>query len=181
MSSIDSQALQGLLDREAIRECMYSYCRGIDRVDEEALRASYWPDATDRHGPYQGSSSGFIDWALAQRKVGGRMAHIVGNMSITVNGNQAAVETYFQMFAQERLANGDNRQLFLVGRYADRFEKRGQEWRVAARIVIYDWIDQKDKPYQTDLEWFSDFRKPLGAPKPDDAFYEVLKQVQQAS
>ncbi len=108
------------------------------------------------------------------------MAHIVGNMSITINGNQAAVETYFQMYAQERLANGDNRQMFLVGRYADRFEKRGQEWRVAARTVIYDWIDQKDKPYQTDLEWFSDFRKPLGAPKPDDAFYEVLTQVQQA-
>ena len=40
------------MDREAIRDCIYRYCRGIDRADEAALRSSYWPDAEDRHGAY---------------------------------------------------------------------------------------------------------------------------------
>uniref|UniRef100_UPI001952E840 nuclear transport factor 2 family protein n=1 Tax=Stenotrophomonas maltophilia TaxID=40324 RepID=UPI001952E840 len=62
MTVIDP-ALQALLDKDAIRECLYRYCRGIDRQDEDALRASYWPDATDRHGPYSGSADGFIAWA----------------------------------------------------------------------------------------------------------------------
>jgi len=47
-----------------IRDCLYRYCRGIDRADEAALRSAYLPDGTDNHGPYQGSASGFIDWAL---------------------------------------------------------------------------------------------------------------------
>ena len=55
--------LQTLLDREAIRECIFSYCRGIDRADEDALRGSYWPDATDSHGPWKGSAASFIDTA----------------------------------------------------------------------------------------------------------------------
>ena len=37
----DCQAdLHALLDREAIRDCLYRYCRGIDRADEAALRST---------------------------------------------------------------------------------------------------------------------------------------------
>ena len=74
--------VQALADREAIRECLYRYCRGIDRLDEAALRSAYWPDATDRHGPYQGSAAGFIDWALAKLQGGGRLVHFLGNILI---------------------------------------------------------------------------------------------------
>ena len=53
-----------LWDREMIRDCLYRYCRGIDRVDEALLRSAYWPDGTDTHGAYRGSASGFVDWAM---------------------------------------------------------------------------------------------------------------------
>lgn len=42
-----------LWDREMIRDCLYRYCRGIDRTDEAALRSAYWPDGTDDHGAYR--------------------------------------------------------------------------------------------------------------------------------
>src|SRR5580765_6887376 len=74
--------LTELLDREAIRDCLYRYCRGIDRCDEAALRSSYWPDATDRHGAYQGPANGFIDAAIAKLSKGGRNVHMVGNIAI---------------------------------------------------------------------------------------------------
>lgn len=46
---MDEANISELLDREAIRDCLYRYCRGIDRGDEAALRSTYWPDAHDNH------------------------------------------------------------------------------------------------------------------------------------
>ena len=70
--------VQELLDREAIRDCLYRYCRGIDRLDEQALRSAYWEDATDRHGAYQGPASGFIQHAL--EKPGVLFEGVLGNL-----------------------------------------------------------------------------------------------------
>ena len=99
----DADALQSLLDREAIRECVFRYCRGIDRLDEAALRASYWPDATDCHGAYRGSATGFVDAALKSLPKAGRMIHHVGNLSIELRGrHHAAVETYFLAWQRDR-------------------------------------------------------------------------------
>ena len=58
--------LTELLDREAIRDCIYRYCRGIDRADEASLRSSYRPDATDRHEPYAGPVEGAANHALIE-------------------------------------------------------------------------------------------------------------------
>lgn len=172
-----SAAVQGLLDREAIRDCLYRYCRGIDRADECLLRASYWPDAKDSHGPYQGSASGFIDWAVARLASAGRGVHFIGNILIELHADVAAVETYFQALQETTDASGMVQQLRLWGRYADRFEKRGGEWRVAARIVIYDAIDQAERPSQTDLERFGAQRQPLGEHGEQDAMYRLLAAV----
>src|SRR6266702_5948608 len=85
--------LTELLDREAIRDCIYRYCRGIDRADEAALRSSYWPDATDRHGPYAGSVEGFFQWAREVFKTDARNVHRVSNVLIEFSdATTAAVE-----------------------------------------------------------------------------------------
>ena len=42
-----------LLDREAIREAMGRYCRGIDRLDVDLIRSAYHEDAFDDHGPFK--------------------------------------------------------------------------------------------------------------------------------
>lgn len=170
-----TEAVQQLLDREAIRECMYRYCRGIDRCDEQALRSAYWPDATDQHGPYQGSASGFIDWALQKLKASERSVHMVGNLSITLLGDSAAaVETYFQALQRDPDAQGVQREVFLSGRYLDRFEKRGGEWRVARRMVVYDWIRPLGSPEGTEAQRFGP-RVPQGAAFPHDPVYALLR------
>ncbi len=169
--------LEHLLDREAIRECMYRYCRGIDRQDEAALRSAYWPDATDRHGPYQGSASGFIDWAMEKLATQGeRSVHSVSNMSITLHGTQAAVETYFMALQRDRDAAGTSREVFLAGRYVDRFEKRGDEWRIAARTVVYDWMRPLGTPEGTEAERFGP-RLPAGGLFGKDPVYALLDSL----
>lgn len=180
MTPSNEALLQNLLDREAIREAMYAYCRGIDRCDEAALRSAYWPDATDRHGAYNGSANGFIDYAVKARTNGPRMIHHVSNIAIVLKGNQAAVESYFQAFQHDNDPQGKLRETFMCGRYADRFEKRGDEWRIAARTVIYDWMKEAPGPEGDEATRFG-ARTPNGMPKPDDPWYALLAQPPFAS
>ena len=50
-----SQLLAELADREAIRDCLHRYCRGVDRCDEDMLRSAYWEDAHDDHVVFAGT------------------------------------------------------------------------------------------------------------------------------
>ncbi|MDH6590222.1 hypothetical protein M2165_000111 [Variovorax sp. TBS-050B] len=169
-------ALQSLLDREAIRECLFRYCRGIDRAEETALRSAYWDDATDCHGAWHGSASGFIDQALARLRQGGRRVHQVTNIAIELHGDVAAVESAF--FALQAPAATPTLETFLCGRYVDRFERRGGEWRIAARTVVYDWIEERERPElaQHDAALFGK-RQPVGRAAPHDAVYALLQAV----
>src|SRR5512140_1867312 len=109
MTDAIDRKLTELLDREAIRDCIYRYCRGIDRADEAALRSAYWPDATDRHGAYAGPASAFIDKVLPNLR-GGRFVHHVGNVLIELHGDVAAAESYFIALQQDRDAAGAPRE-----------------------------------------------------------------------
>ncbi|MBK6005039.1 nuclear transport factor 2 family protein [Ramlibacter ginsenosidimutans] len=168
--------LQELLDREAIRECLHRYCRGIDRADEAALRSCYWDDAADCHGAYNGSATGFIAQALAKLRRGGRRVHQVSNVLIELQGAVAAVESSF--LALQAAPDAPTRTTFLCGRYVDRFERRDGEWRVAARTVVYDWIEERERPELAldDAALFGP-RQPVGRQAPHDAVYALLRTL----
>ena len=94
-------AVQNLIDREAIRDCLHRYCRGIDRCDVETLRSVYWPEAVDNHVYFNGNAWEFAEWVVPllrgrQRLVGQRARHadhavVVGHNHITrVDGRAGA-------------------------------------------------------------------------------------------
>ncbi|ARO32592.1 NTF2 domain-containing protein (plasmid) [Rhizobium etli] len=164
-----------LLDREAIRDCLYRYCRGIDRADEAALRSAYWPDARDNHGAYCGSAAGFIDFALNVFKTGPRNIHQITNILIEFNNpEEAAVESYFA--ALQRAPDGAGRisQVLICGRYCDLFSKRGRDWRIAERTVVYDLVEEQTLAAASETEQFG-ARQPIGASFPDDPVYALGK------
>lgn len=168
--------LTELMDREAIRDCIYRYCRGIDRADEKALRSSYWPDAHDSHGPYRGSAEEFIQAALGVFKANPRNVHQVSNILIEFRDpGTAIVESYFNAFQRGPDAQGSVRQFLLAGRYCDRFEKREGEWRVADRTVVYDWVEEQVPPADDEETRFG-VRSPIGSPYPNDPIYSLLKR-----
>lgn len=180
MTDTTDSRLTALMDREAIRDCIYRYCRGIDRADEAALRSSYWPDAQDRHGPYAGPVEGFIDWAKRVWKTQPRNIHQVSNILIEFHGTDAAaVETYFNALQRGPGPDGVARQVLLAGRYCDRFEKRGSEWRVAQRTVVYDWMEDQTPPPEGDAARFGP-RQPIGTSFPDDPVYAIGKPTARA-
>lgn len=169
MNGAEQVQLRQLLDREAIRECVHAYCRGVDRRDEEALRSAFWPDAM----AYGGAAAGFIKSALRMLKEAPRMVHMIGNISIVLKGDSAAVESYFQAFQHDRDPAGQSRATLLCGRYVDRFEKRGDEWRVALRTGVFDWIRETPGLEGDDASNFG-VRNPNGQQKPQDPWYALL-------
>lgn len=136
MTMVDDQ-LRQLLDREAIREVILRYCRGVDRADVSLLASAYHPDAADDHG-----GSTFIGEDIAPgilQLVGEARVclHQITNQLIDVQGDHAGCETYFsawQTIARDR----QERLLHAIGRYVDRMEKRNGEWRIANRVVIVE-------------------------------------------
>ena len=57
---LDPQEIRRLLDKEAIREVLLRYARGIDRHDDDLMASAYHPDAIDDHGAYIGDPQGLI-------------------------------------------------------------------------------------------------------------------------
>ncbi len=171
---MDSAKLIELTDREAIRDCLYRYCRGIDRADEAALRSAYWPDAYDQHGAYAGSADGFIQFAIDVFKTKPRNVHQISNILIEFRGpTEARVESYFTALQRGHGKDARVQQFLLVGRYCDAFQKRGDEWRVLNRTVVYDWLEEQAPPEGSDEDRFG-LRRPVGRAYPDDAVYALL-------
>lgn len=173
-SSLEAKITE-LMDREAIRDCMYRYCRGIDRADEALLRDAYWPDARDSHGPYDGPVDGFVEWAKSIWANEPRNIHMVSNILIEFQGPDTAhVESYFTALQRGKGGDGVVRQFLLCGRYCDQFEKRDGEWRVMDRLVVYDWVEPQDVPEDDEAARFGP-RVPIGRNYPDDPVYSMMR------
>lgn len=135
LESTDARVAQ-LLDRQEITACLLRYTRGVDRVDPDLIRSAFHPDAIDHHGPVTGTVEDFLDWWLPQQPPREVSMHYISNTTIDLDGDVAHVETYFTYYhkafdAPEMSLSG--------GRYADRFERREDGWRIATRVVIRDW------------------------------------------
>ncbi|HOA49232.1 MAG TPA: nuclear transport factor 2 family protein [Novosphingobium sp.] len=166
-------AIEELIAREAIRDCIYRYCRGIDRVDEAMLRSAYWPDGTDNHGAYSGSAAGFVDWAMKVLPFIERGIHHVHNVLIEFRAGGAAVESAFTAIQRQPDPDGTIRQWDMRGRYLDWFVERGGEWRVLNRLVVFDFVAELPIPEGSEAERFGT-RQPIGSRWPDDPVYSFF-------
>jgi hypothetical protein len=113
---------------------------------------------------------------MPRLRAGGRGIHQLTNCTIELHGRLAAVETSF--FALQTTAAAPEHATFLCGRYLDRFEQRGGEWRVADRTVVYDWIEERTRAElaQEDARLFGR-RQPTGTRGPGDPLHAFLADV----
>lgn len=135
-----SQIRDEMADREAIRDCLFRYSRGIDRIDAEMLRSVYWPGAMDYHTGFTGTAEEFIDWSVPRLRAMSDSVHMLGNIFIRLDGDTAKVETY--LWSVSIAGDEEPRQVMVSGRYLDKFEKRDDEWRIAERFVVHDWFEE---------------------------------------
>src|SRR4051794_1228570 len=86
--------VEELWDREAIRQCIHRYARGVDRFDRELILSAFHPDALDEHGKFVGNPKEFVDWALQQHS-GAHLSHqhCLLNHNCEIDGDVAHTET----------------------------------------------------------------------------------------
>lgn len=131
------EKLTYLLDREAIRDVVANYCRGVDRFDRDLVLAAYHPDAMDDHAGFVGNREEFWDFVHDMHGTHHHLTqHYVANHVAEIDGNVAHAETYFIYAA----LNKEGQPFSLMGgRYIDRLEKREGKWAIADRHMLGEW------------------------------------------
>lgn len=130
-------ALDNLLNRQAILDCLNRYARGVDRLDAELIRSAFWPDALDSHGRISGSPEEFLSAWLPTQERREVCQHVIANHNVDFDGPDSAdAETYVLVAIKDY----DSLKIELMGgRYLDLFSKREGDWRIKTRLVILDW------------------------------------------
>ena len=149
MTTKTTQILAELADREAIKECLYRYSRGVDRLDADMVRSAYWPDCVDNHMGFVGNAEEFIAWSFPIMSTMDQSQHFIANVLMSINGDSADVESYFYGFHRINTPEGTKSDVIGAGRYVDRLEKRDDEWRIKERMVVTDWFRQ----YPDSADW----------------------------
>lgn len=133
------KTVDDLLAEAEIKDVHIRYCRANDRRDEELMRSCFHPDAViELHEPLDVDA--FI--ALGRQMLGQYTVtwHNTGNQLVEVEGDLAWAEHYTT--SSHRIAAGETgpeRDFVAFGRYVDRMERRGGEWRIARRIMLLDF------------------------------------------
>jgi hypothetical protein len=152
---VRTPSLDELADREAIREVANRYARGVDRLDGPCMKSAYWPEAVDDHGVSVGNAWEFVDRVIASHADWAWTMHSTTNHQISIDddGITAAGELYNVTF----LMAGD-RSTFNTwyGRYLDRYEKRGDEWRIIHRTCVHEGTASRpaDAPMPIEFDRF---------------------------
>jgi ketosteroid isomerase-like protein len=151
MSAPTDAELRELLDRQAIRDCVHRYARGLDRHDDEMIASAYHEGALDRHGDFLGSVAEFIPWANALHAAEWvAHHHHLTTHNVELDGDTAHAETYcIGTFLRKDGSAVD----MAGGRYIDRLERRDGEWKIAAREVVIEWAcaaDARSSRFSTD-------------------------------
>ena len=145
MSGIETE-LQALLDKQAIRECLHRYVRGMDRQDFEMALSAWNPGGRAKYedAVYEGSESGdpeaFMRFAAMAHQDFECFTHQLTNVLIRVDGETAESEAYLlQVLIIGRTKSSSEFVLRLhTGRYLDRWSKIRGARGIDERLYVQD-------------------------------------------
>ena len=143
-----------LEDRAAITDIIAAYAHAIDRRRWGMMEHLFHEDAQFQFGTVIGDWRGFVEQARAIIDPCLATQHQLGQIQFGFDGDTVChTETYMTAMhtvpADYPLAEvfpdkGKTYSAVVAGRYVDRFEKRGGEWRIAQRTGLYDWREFRE-------------------------------------
>lgn len=138
MSRTEQQLAEELSAKQALHELNTTYCRAIDRCDEQLLRSIWHDDAVVDYGFFEGPAAEFCKTITESNLQLERTFHSISNEYYLVNDDAAKGEVYvigiFTANDDGKLVDG-----LVGGRYLDHFERRNGEWKIARRTYVLDW------------------------------------------
>jgi hypothetical protein len=159
--------LQTAVDRQAITNLLYLYCRAMDRIDPELGYTIWHEDAEADYGEaiYRGTGRGFIDWVCETHRQMASHSHQITNIIIDLDGDRAGSESYVTV-ALRYMEGGRTMQITGRGRYLDRWSRRQGRWGIDKRIYVQDFDDVREVSVSRIGGW--------GRRDRDDPSYAVL-------
>jgi ketosteroid isomerase-like protein len=121
---------QALIARHHILNALANHSRGVDRGDASLLGAAYHPGATVDYGFFAGPAETFVAILAGAQKAAPPSLH---NSEIRIAGDHAVSESYVIAYVEDA-----DTQRLVFGRYLDRLERRGGEWRLTHRQYVLD-------------------------------------------
>jgi hypothetical protein len=130
--------LEALLDKQEIYELSCKYMRGLDRLDEKLLLSVFFEDAWCDYGFTKGTAAEFMLFAVTALQEHAANQHMIGNVLIELEGDEAFGEVYFNAY-HKVMGESVFEDVIIAGRYLDRYEKREGVWKFAYRSERVDW------------------------------------------
>ena len=145
-----SEALERVIAKSEIYDLSCKYMRGLDRLDIELLKSVFHDGAWCDYGFIKSDASTFAQFCMDALKEHHANHHMIGNVLIEFgdNENEAFGEVYFQAYHKVD-EDGQTNDVFISGRYLDRYEKRDGIWKMVYRSEIVDWsrTEPTHEPY----------------------------------
>jgi hypothetical protein len=170
--------MQLLIDKDAIRDLVLRYSRGVDRQDFALLRSLYTQDAVeDNHaGLFTGSAEAYVDWLESSLPRVAMTTHAVQNHLIVVEDEiHAQGEVYVLAYHRLPAEGGGWFDQIHGSRYLDHYEKRNGRWLFARRSVAIDW--KRRGPSSWDSDHLDVLGMPLGTHDAADPSYHILENM----
>lgn len=125
-----------LSDREQIRDAAMRYCRGVDRLDAVCMKSAYWPEAIDEHGGFVGNAHDFADYCMTAHLKWSWTMHSIYTHQIELDDDGAGASG--EIYNITHLCRAQTGAIDTwYGRYLDRYEKRGDDWRIIHRVCVH--------------------------------------------
>jgi hypothetical protein len=159
-------------DRQLILDLVLGYCRGVDRLDPDLVRAAYHPGGIDHHTGFDGTVEEYVSWLEPKLRGFDGTMHLVANHLVEFSGARAVAETY-GMAVHWGTPAGDPGLNFTSGfRYVDLLECRAGRWGIVERHAVREWT-HSDAGVQMPAE----AKGPAGARSRSDAVYVQLARL----
>lgn len=170
-----TNTLETLLAKQDITELIYQYMRGLDRWDKTLLNSLFTDDAWCEYGFINTDAKAFIDFALGALHEHKANQHMVGNILIDIEGDEAFGEVYFNAYHKIKTDKGFE-DMLVAGRYVDRYVKDKGVWKFAYRSELVDWSHStpSNDPY------FNLVPDTLVGSRQDDAVYDRKARYKKA-
>lgn len=135
--------LQELWDKQEIADVLGArYGRGLDWLDEAALKECFHPDAHVDYGFFIGNAHDWCTMVMPIEAQSLHRFHYVFNILIEVNGDAAEAESNSLAGGRSPDGKGGFNQSFFGSRYLDRLEKRDGVWRISERRTLLEFAQQ---------------------------------------
>ncbi len=139
METQEARLIRELADREAIRDLMYRYGRGVDSVNLEMVLSTF-DDPSDLivqsgSGPQQRHEGrraveAFYQGRAAYNQTNRLIRHRYKNPLIELNGDTAAASVYWDEIREE-----NNTLIQAGGTYFDQLRRTPEGWKFTQRLI----------------------------------------------